>query len=499
MTRPELNAPAVAALRESLQSADYTHDGIRAAIGAPAMDALARGDFEAAELTTRDGDAIHTLVRLFLIGETVSMNEARDALPFAAAWQLGLVEPVDGDVRASLDLRPYAADSDIWWVVSDLGTEQRRASGRGPILSDHVLGVGGASTTLAQLAPRKAVGSALDLGTGCGVQSLHLSKHASSVIATDINSRALRLAALTAAINEMEISFREGDLLRPVQDERFDQIVSNPPFVVGAGDGGFTYRDSGLSGDTITQQLVRTLPALLNPGGSAQLLANWMHVEGEDWRERVSSWVHGNGCDAWIIQRDIQDPAEYVSLWMSDAGDGRSTDHRARYDSWFEWLREHKVEGIGFGFVLLRRTESTPVIVTDELTQPISPPLGAQVTSWFARQDWLRARSDDAVLDSQLTLSADVTLEQVATRDPDGGWDVVGQVLRQESGFRWREDVDQVVADLAAGCDGRQSIRELMDVLDALYSLADPLDTSALMSATATAVRHLVARGFLDF
>jgi hypothetical protein len=52
-------------------------------------------------------------------------------------------------VAATCDLRPYAADQETWWVASDLG---ELATG-GPLRTDHVLGVGGASVTLASWTP----------------------------------------------------------------------------------------------------------------------------------------------------------------------------------------------------------------------------------------------------------------------------------------------------------------------------------------------------------
>ena len=48
----------------------------------------------------------------------------------------------------------------------------------------------------------------------------------------------------------------------------------------------------------------------LADGGTAVVLANWLHVRGEDWRERVAAWVAPTGCDAWIAQREMQEPAE---------------------------------------------------------------------------------------------------------------------------------------------------------------------------------------------
>ena len=483
---------AVEALRDALLEADYTHAGITAAIGDVAMEALHRSELVAAERATRGGSALETLIRLFLLREPVDMIRARAALPFALAWQLGLVEPVGGEVVATLDLRPYSVDDSTWWVVSDLSVEQTGA----PLRADHVLGVGGASVTLAQLAPRNPVGDALDIGTGCGIQALHLAQHARSVTATDISSRALRLAAVTLALNGAEAELIEGSLLEPVKGRRFDQIVSNPPFVVGSGDGGFTYRDSGLVGDALSRTLIRALPGALMEDGTAQILANWMHVRGEPWTDRVGSWVNGLGCDAWVLQRDLQDPAGYVSLWLADAGSSSGAEHRARYDSWLAWFEMQKVEAVGLGLVMLRNAgHAAPTVVIEEAHQQIAPPLGPHVTSWFDRQDWLRQASDTTILDSSLRLAPDVTLEQVAQRDPDGGWAVLGQVLRQETGLRWREDVDQLVATLVSGFDGEHSVLDLVTVLAATYQLE--ADISGVLQATARAVRHLISRGFV--
>ena len=99
-------------------------------------------------------------------------------------------------------------------------------------MPDFVLGVSSASSTLAQLTVRAPVARALDLGTGCGVQSLHLARHAGQVVATDLNPRALALAEMTAMINSVEIDLRQGNLYEPVAGERFDLITSNPPYVM---------------------------------------------------------------------------------------------------------------------------------------------------------------------------------------------------------------------------------------------------------------------------
>src|SRR5690606_8439130 len=145
--------------------------------------------------------------------------------------------------------------------------------------------------TLAGATVRRPVGSALDLGTGCGVQALHLSTHAASVTATDVNPRALRFAATTAALSGQRWELRSGDLTAPVAGRTFDLVVSNPPFVVGHGPVRYAYRDSGRASDALSAELTAAAPGLLNDGGVMQFLANWAHVTGEDWGDRVAGWL----------------------------------------------------------------------------------------------------------------------------------------------------------------------------------------------------------------
>ena len=130
----------------------------------------------------------------------------------------GMLVASGGEVRAALDCRPYADDDHDWWVVSDLTPGLDGQPIR--VDADHVLGVSPASTSLAQLTVREPVARALDLGTGCGVQALHLSGHADDVVATDVNPRALGVTAFNAALNEIRVDVRDGSLWEPVADER---------------------------------------------------------------------------------------------------------------------------------------------------------------------------------------------------------------------------------------------------------------------------------------
>ena len=79
------------------------------------------------------------------------------------------------------------------------------------------------------------------------------------LIAKD-GARALELAALTAALNGADVDLREGSLYEPVAGERFDLIVSNPPFVMSpprAEADTLAYREANFEADALVETLVR--------------------------------------------------------------------------------------------------------------------------------------------------------------------------------------------------------------------------------------------------
>ena len=84
-----------------------------------------------------------------------------------------------------------------------------------------------------ELAARFQQPRIVDVGTGSGaiaVALAHKLPHA-QITATDICSRALAVACKNAKLNEVDLRFLEGDLLAPVAGERFEIVVSNPPYV----------------------------------------------------------------------------------------------------------------------------------------------------------------------------------------------------------------------------------------------------------------------------
>ena len=75
----------------------------------------------------------------------------------------------------------------------------------------------------------------LDLCTGSGAIAISLAKYIdkSNITAVDISDKALNVAELNAKNNEVEdrITFVESDLFKNLKKEKYDIIVSNPPYI----------------------------------------------------------------------------------------------------------------------------------------------------------------------------------------------------------------------------------------------------------------------------
>ncbi|MEP7763849.1 methyltransferase [Sanguibacter sp. 25GB23B1] len=525
LTTTSLQAPLLAvpgtdrvlvdALRADLGTSDFTVDGIEAELGPVAASALHREQtLPALRATTGAQDGRAVLTRLFVLGVEVTSAVLDAALPTLGtdgAARLGLVEVAghgsDDGVRARVDLRPYAA-ADAggpvdWWLASDLGETM---TGR-RLAADHVLGAGGASTTLAQVTVRTPRDRVLDLGTGCGVQALHASRHAHEVVGTDISARALRFAAFNAALDGVALDLRLGSMLEPVAGELFDLVVSNPPFVItprtlgavssATGIPTYEYRDGGRAGDDLVRDLVTSVGQVLAPGGVAQLLGNWEHRRGEPWTDRVGQWLDESGLDGWVVQREVQDPAEYAELWIRDGG---TTPEREpgpwaeAYGAWLDDFASRDVEGIGFGFVTLRRPldGARPTLRRlEEHSGALEQPLGTFVARSLAAHDWLVARSDASLADERLVVAGDVSEERFYT---PGASDPSVVILRQGGGTGRAIHASTSLAALVGACDGELSVGQIVGAIASIFDVS----TGDLAAELLPAVRGLVRDGLLE-
>ncbi|ODS41975.1 MAG: protoporphyrinogen oxidase [Candidatus Altiarchaeales archaeon IMC4] len=87
------------------------------------------------------------------------------------------------------------------------------------------------SYLLAENIDAKPGETVLDVGTGSGIQAIVAAKTAKSVLAVDINPKAVKLATSNAELNGVKnVEFRVSDLFENAGG-RFDLIIFNPPYV----------------------------------------------------------------------------------------------------------------------------------------------------------------------------------------------------------------------------------------------------------------------------
>lgn len=86
-----------------------------------------------------------------------------------------------------------------------------------------------------------------DIGTGSGAIAItmKLEQPALDVVATDLSESALVTAQKNAAALEADITFRLGDLTAPLAGQKFDVILSNPPYIA--------YDDMATMSDVVTE------------------------------------------------------------------------------------------------------------------------------------------------------------------------------------------------------------------------------------------------------
>ena len=163
---------------------------------------------------------------------------------------------------------------------------------------------------LVDLALQRDFASVVDLGTGSGAIALALKRHRPSarVVAVEASAAALVVARKNASALDLDIEFIHGRWLEALAAERFDLIVSNPPYVA-AGDphlAALAFEPagalvSGPDGLEAIRQIAGAAPAHLVPGG-------WLLLE------------HGMGQDSGVRALLEREGLEEVTTWPDLAG-----------------------------------------------------------------------------------------------------------------------------------------------------------------------------------
>jgi methylase of polypeptide subunit release factors len=447
-------------------------------------------DFQCALRRTAEASPFHSLLRFFILGVVVDEKAARLALLPADIERLidgGLIERTDDGVRATARLSPWR---DIFLLSDFLPVDGDS------LRPDFVMsGASPSSISLTRLTFRNRIATALDVGTGAGIHALLAAAHAERVVATDTNPRALNFARMNARLNAIgNVSFRQGSFFEPVAGEKFDLIVSNPPFIISP-ESSLMFQNPGMGGDAVSELMVRESPTHLNEGGCAVSLMSWQHESEDDWQERPCGWAAGSGCDFWLLRASSQSPLGYAANAL------RQTEsiHRATYaeqlDKWLDYYRGRGIVRLALGGAILRKRRASRnwVHCEDLAGAAVATDAGEQIQRVFAAEDFLTGlTSDDALLDCRVSLHPDHSLEQKLVAG-EGGWVNQALILAPATGIERRAAIDTRVLLLLPQCDGSRTIRELISIV----SESDGTDFATAAASGAPLIKRLLRAGFL--
>jgi release factor glutamine methyltransferase len=143
-----------------------------------------------------------------------------------------------------------------------------------------------------------------DLCTGSGALAIAAARAgAAEVLAVDVSRRAVLATRINARLNGCSVRPRRGDMFAALAGERFDVILSNPPYVPAATDALPRHRtttplDGGRDGRALVDRICREGPRHLRERGSL-LLVHSSVCGVQETCERLRA----QGLDACVVAR----------------------------------------------------------------------------------------------------------------------------------------------------------------------------------------------------
>ena len=475
-------------LRDIFLKADFVELTILKRLGVPDFPSLKGTDVPLLLKRTDSGSALDTLIRLFLIDVPCGADSVRtafEALEIEGLIEAGILSRTDdGMIEAGIKILPHWGLYIAFDRPGILLTELKE---------NYVMGIGSSTLTLANVTIRKHSLNTLDLGCGCGYHALLAASHSEMVFASDINPRALEFTRFNAALNGFEnIICIDGNLFEPFAGQKFDLIITNPPFVISP-EKRYIYRDGGMAGDELCRQIVKLAGNYMAEGGYLQMLCNWAEYERESWTDTLGKWFECSECDAWLIRSETRNILTYATTWIKHTEKEDAGNYQKRLDEWLEYYDQLGISSIGAGIINMRKSsEKQTWFRPDDAPEKMLGQCGKNIELGFEAFDFLFTAADETLLKTKFKLSEDARLERVCVPTPEG-WADESIKLTLAKGLVYSGGIDPVMSNMLISCDGRHALEELL--MDVSSATSIPVDN--LRQGFCNLIRDLAAKRFL--
>jgi len=449
-------------VRECLGQADYSEQAVckRLSLGG-LHEWLNDGESSASPARAEVSDALNVLLRVFLVGDSVSRDLLGGFIPSAARESmeaLGIlcVDPAHPDQCYSpvvlYPLQGLYIASDRWKNPDG----SQLAIGKDYVFPAlHPL-----THNFLELLPQSPCDKFLDLCSGTAIAALLASKrYARQSWAVDITERATQFGEFNRLLNQVSNStVMQGDLYEPVSGMKFDRIVAHPPYVP-ALEPGLIYADGGEDGEVVTRAVVQGLPRFLEPHGVFYCGTMGLEREGEPYEQRVRQWLGAeqSAFDVLFIAEWTQGPAQFsYRATRNKKGDW------VLMDRWRAHLDRLKIKNLVHGLLVIqgRESESRAFTVRSQKGERF----GAAEVEWLRNWEtmWAGPSSVELLLRSRPVASPDVELHVVHTQR-NGELAPSKYTLRTAYPFTVEDECPAWVATLVARCDGKTTALEHLE------------------------------------
>jgi hypothetical protein len=270
--------------------------------------------------------------------------------------------------------------------------------------------------------------------------------------------------------------------------------VCNPPFVISPTQK-YLYRDSTERGDLFCRRLVRSAVDYLEPGGFFQLTANLAHQAGRSWKSDLEAWFEGLGCDVLVLVERPDDISEYAMTWILSTESKDPATVSRLYETWMDYFELERIEAVSYLLITLRRSAGGPTWVQiDDPPCRILGPCGDELVRFFESRDAFSDANQQVedLLGRRLMLAPQIHIEQEYQMTPTG-LEVCHSRVKKTGGLQYPLGMHRNVARLLAGCDGNQTLRQLVQDMTSFLGG----DWGRVVSLVLPVVRSLIERGVL--
>jgi len=220
------------------------------------------------------------------------------------------------------------------------------------------------------------------------VQALQQAGAAQSLVATDINPRAVALARHNAQLNDIDgFDVRLGDGYAPVRGRSFDLIIANPPFVASPYATGPSYHAGGATGDRVLRRIIAGFDRHLRPGGRAFAISHVTLRAGETVADVAAGWFRGFTGRAVVCIVEVGSPVDLAAAQALFALERGLAAYAAEVQRWLAYLRRHRVHEVAAILVAAERRTPRALEVIDAqsrvLPLPLTAPPARRIAEWL--------------------------------------------------------------------------------------------------------------------